>query len=175
MKVVITDSFVKSLEKLENASKFWKREFYVHWYHELKWRIWALRTFYKVISKEVRPYDYHGILVYLKKHISEISTYLETKGIETTENRDLKIKDMNRCTELINNILEENFLERCGYVFDPNKFSIEDDGEITTEEDEKQREIFKKARELEKKEWNELWDIIRNGKAYHFGLHSWWD
>ena len=41
--------------------------------------------------------------------------------------------------------------------------------------DKELRTIFTNARKLQKKEWDELWDTIKDGNKGEFGLNSWWD
>jgi hypothetical protein len=37
------------------------------------------------------------------------------------------------------------------------------------------KEIFKKAQELEQKEWEELWEIFKKGNKSSVDMRGWWD
>ena len=41
--------------------------------------------------------------------------------------------------------------------------------------DDELRVIFKNARELQAKEWSELWGIIEKGQKSDHGMMGWWD
>ena len=99
-----------------------------------------------------------------------------------------KIEDIKRCIELINNNIEDNYAERCGYLYDESKYDFvpiekNDDGQqlyemvVTraTQTDDEVKEIFKKAQELEQKEWEELWEIFKKGNKSPVGMKGWWD
>lgn len=99
------------------------------------------------------------------------------------------MEDIKRCIELIDNHLEDNFAERCGYesgrtVIDFEPIDEELDGEKlyhmvnkhpNPQSDEELTVVFANARILKKKEWDELWDTIKNGNKSDYGMESWWD
>lgn len=183
MKVIGTDTFAKSLRKLANTQRWWRWEFYQDKYLELKWRIWAFRNYNKVVIVNARPWDYKSVLYFMKKHFEILAERFED-GMEIEETRIPKEKDIKRCVELLHNIIEDNYAERCGYDSNRNNFEfvaveghpdqfemVDAEGSQTKEE---RREIFEKARKLEMEEWDELWDIIKKGKNSQFGMQGWW-
>jgi len=173
-------------EKLEDIKTWWKWNVTYKWY-DLKSGIKNLINYFPIVWGGV-DFDYHSILRMKKFKLEKLLKVLEN-GHEVDEGRLPKIEDIKRCIELLNNVLEDNFAQRCGYDtsrhtmgFEPIEETL--DGEKlfkmvnknpNPQSDEEMSEIFKKARELEKKEWDELWDTIKNGNKGEFGLNSWWD
>lgn len=184
MKVVATDSFAKSLRKLANTQRWWRWEFYQDKYLELKWRFWAFKNYRKVVMTRARPWDYNAVLHFMKKHFELLSERME-HGWEVDETKNPKVEDIKRCIVLLNNIIEDNYSERCGYDFERNNFEFveveghPDQHEMVHTKDsqtpEEIREILAKSRKLEQEEWEELWDIIKKGKSSPHGMQGWWD
>jgi len=157
----------------------------ISWYN-IKWGFWALKHFFKVVKNDVRPWDYNGSLVFLKKHLETILNAFETNQREVDETRIPKENDIKRCIELIDNVLEDEYWERCGYDFKRNKYNFvpckdkpghsqlvwEIEGAQTKEEID---DIKTRADKLEKDEWDELWDTIKNGNQSNCGMKGWWD
>jgi hypothetical protein len=173
-------------EKIENIKSWWKWNVTYKWYDFRRGvkNLWN----YKKVVWNTGDFDYAYILRMQKFQLERLLKVLEN-GNEVDEYRLPKVEDIKRCIELINNQLEDNFAERCGYDtsrhtmgFTPIDETL--DGEklfkmVNTnpnpQSDKEMTEIFAKARELEKKEWDELWDTIKNGNKSNFGLNSWWD
>lgn len=184
MKTIAQDTFFKSLKKILNSRRWWRWEFYQNKYSEFKWRIWAFRNYSGIITKNARPWDSQVVLIFMKKHFENLIKCLKN-GHEIEETRYLKIKDIKRCVEIIENILKEDYLERCGFDNERNNFTfvpiegVEEQYELVYKEGaqtkEERREISKKARELELEEWGELWEILKKGKFSDVGMNGWWD
>jgi hypothetical protein len=184
MKIVAQDTFFKSFHKLANTQRWWRWEFYEDKYYEWKWRFWALKNYRKVVMNEMRPWDYHGVLALMKKHFEILAKRIE-RGWEIEESKSQKVKDINRCVELLDNIIQDNYSERCGYDHKRNNFDfvqvegksgqyemVDSPGSQSAEE---KSEIIKNARKLEEEEWAELWDIIKKGKSSDYGMMGWWE
>lgn len=175
MKVKATDTFFDSLEKIMDATKFWKLQFWKDKYYELKWIIWSIKNYYKIVP-DMRPWDYSCVLLMLKHQIKILSDYIEKYGIEIEKDRLPRVEKMKRFIELANNHLEDNYFDRCrfihkDFVFEP----IEGDDNLTeiklneTEEEEKHNlKAMKGAHKLQEKEWNEMFEILKE-------MRGWWD
>ena len=136
-------------------------------------------------------FDYHSSLKILKFNLELLYKRIEN-GHEIEESRDKKLLDIKRCIELLNNQLEDDYVDRVGglnsskYPFefediDPNipkdsplkRFKLKEF--CSEKEQEEDSKTFEKARKLEEKEWKELWETISNGKNHEFGMRGWWD
>lgn len=176
MKVVAGDSFFKSLKKL---SSFRHRFIEMPWYnfkHGIK-NIWQYR---KQVWKQ-RPWDYYSILEMQQFELKRLLKTLE-KGYEIDETRLPKVAQIERCIELIQNILDDDsfdntYLDRVGYdimkikhEFVPSDeegfFEMKSDSPYSDEESDR---MHKEGEELKKKEINELFNTIRDN------FETWWD
>ena len=154
-------------------------------YHDIKSGLKSLFIYLPIIWK-MRDWDYMFILQMQEFQIKRLHDYIKKHKIEVDENRIPKEKDMERCLELLNNIIEDNYIDRLGglhsfkYSFEFEKVKDKEDlytiKESRTEEEIKEdSEKMIKSHEMEREEWDELWDIIKKGKNYNWGLNSWWD
>lgn len=141
--------------------------------------LWTIKNqiIYFRIIKNTRPWDYSYILEMMKFQIEILCKNIEKNSLEIDETRLPKIEKMKRAIELLNNIIEDNFAIRCGYNPDAIKFKtkLTKDGlyELIAEKNPKfenynEIEVFENASKLEQKEWNELFDILKNN------LKEWW-
>lgn len=180
MKVNFSESFFKSLKVLENSQKWWRKEFYREKFYHIKWGLWSLKKFGKIIFNDVRPWDYSGTLYFMREHLAQLLKTIRTKKpfCECDETRIPKEKDLEKAILLIDNIIKENQQERCGISYN-NDLEFEEcenmKGFYKLVGNEKgDYEKIKKAQQLYKDEWNELWDIIKKGENGMHGLNSWW-
>lgn len=178
--------------------KIFKRWFWKHLWMDIKydWFYWPIKNFftYKKIVSKTRPWDYQFILEMLRFQLNLLNNQIKKHDREMDETRIPKEKDMDRCIELLGNLIEDNYKERCGYIYkdrnwdqmwrpidrsdesyeifknenknDSELFEFVDDE--TEEEHEKNSKIFAEARELEEKEIDELFNIMKN-------YQGWWD
>jgi len=165
---------------------WWKYGVSYKWYN-FKNGIKNLISYLPIIWK-TRDFDYGYILKMQKFQLERLLKRLEN-GNEVIENRLPKMNDIKRCIELINNHIEDNYAERCGYDYSKTNFEFipikekyngEELYEMVNTYDEKQSKedlniIFDNARKLEDDEWKELWEIINKGKESDHGMRSWWD
>jgi hypothetical protein len=121
---------------------------------------------------------------------------LEKDGIEEDSSRGKKVQKIKRALELIKSKLDNDYVERAEEQLGPisynpirfepvegkeGLFSLVDDD--TPDEKRQTLRVFKRARDIEKKEWNELWEIFKGTKfSKKYGeeydgtdLRGWWD
>lgn len=171
MKVVITDSFVKSFNDMFSIRNRIRSLFY-----DLKNSIRNLYKYFNVVVG-IRTWDYNSILEIMKIQIGDLKKSIETKSLEVDETKQPKIDDMNRCLELIDNILNDEYYERCGWKPSEKSFDelFKKDEKTETYEyvgddkysDEEFKEISYNARKLENSEIEELFNKMKN-------IKSWW-
>ena len=174
MKVVATDTFFKSLERLINAENPLKWVFWERRYYNFKNSLQALRKYFKITTKMV-PWDYSSVLKMMVFQISTLAEYMEKYGYEVEESRMEKVKRMKEFVKLAKNQLEDNFANRCGYKDNESEFipveGKEDFFSIEYKDKEIEKhnsEVFKEAHKLEEKEWDEMFEILKE-------MRGWWD
>ena len=178
MDVQITDSFTKSLKRLMwHESKVY-RVYALFRYdiaHFLK-NIWRFR-------KELWSHDwwdYRFTLNMLERSLTIMVNKLELEGIEEDASRMKKVDNIRRVLELLKNSREYNFIDRAELELGElphNPFEFEDMGDgnhrlidnDTPAERKLAQRIYKRARQIEEKEWKELWKIVDGD------LRGWWD
>ena len=178
MKVEFRDTFFESVEKLV-------------WYDTKLWKVWAavrydIPLFFKNIwrfRKELynhQWYDYRYTLEMLYRSLSIMVVKLEKDGIEENVSRDKKVQKIKRALELLKHKLDDDYIGRAelelGELPDrPFEFEKMEDGNYllvdndTPAERKHAKSVFKRARQIEEKEWKELWKIVDGD------LRGWWD
>jgi hypothetical protein len=172
-------------ELLNEIKWFWKFNVKHPWYN-FRGGVRNLFTHFKIVWGS-GDFDYSYILQMMKFKLERLEKTLQG-GDEVDKDRLPKIEDIKRCIELINNNIEDNYAERCGYLYGDSKYDfvpIEKNGDgqqlyemvVTraTQTDDEVKEIFKKAQELEQKEWEELWEIFKKGNKSSVDMRGWWD
>ena len=178
MDVQFGDSFTKSLKRLMwHESKVY-RVYALFRYditHFLK-NIWRFR-------KELWSHDwwdYRFTLNMLERSLTIMVNKLELEGIEEDGSRMKKVGNIRRVLELLKNNREYNFIDRAELELGKlphNPFEFEDMGDgthrlvdnDTPAERKLAQRIYKRARQIEEKEWKELWKIVDGD------LRGWWD
>ena len=176
MKVVAVDSFFKSFRKMFS---FRHRYIEMPWYN-LKHGLRNIWNFKKIVWQH-RDWDYYDILRMQQFQLKKLKATL-ADGHEVDESRLPKIDKMSRVIELIQNIfddqdMEKTFMSRVGYDFDKvshdfipvegkDYFEFVTDSPYSNEEFKK---FYDDADELEKAESKELYEIINNHSL------GWWD
>jgi hypothetical protein len=193
MKIETSESFFESLERLA-------------WYDTKLWKAWEFITrttprFFKNIwrfRKELGSHewwDYTYSLEILYRSLSIMEKGMSEKGIEVAETRNVKLIKMRRALELIKHKLDNDYVDRAEEELGPMSynpirfepvegkeglFSLVDDD--TPAEKKQNLKVFRRARVIEKKEWNELWDIFKgtklskNWEKYDGSdMRGWWD
>jgi hypothetical protein len=192
MKVEFKDTFFESVEKLV-------------WYDTKLWKVWAairydIPLFFKNIwrfRKELynhQWWDYRFTLEMLYRSLSIMVVKLEKDGIEEDSSRGKKVVKIKRALELLKHKLDDDYIERAEGELGPlstNSFDFEPvEGKEgfyrmvdndTPAEKKHASKVFKRARVIEEREWNELWDIFKGKKFTTFekfdgsDLRGWWD
>jgi hypothetical protein len=192
MKVEFKDTFFESVEKLV-------------WYDTKLWKVWAairydIPLFFKNIwrfRKELynhQWWDYRFTLEMLYRSLSIMEKGMSEKGIEVTETRDVKVQKMRRALELLKHKLDDDYIQRAEVElgelshnpidFEPIEgkeglYRLVDND--TPAEKKHARNVYKRARVIEEKEWKELWDIFKGKKFTTWekydgsDLRGWWD
>lgn len=111
MKVIVTDTFYESLEKLIDADNPMKLAYWRDKWYSFKRAVYALIKYFRITTKMV-PWDYSSILDMMSFQINTLANYIENNGIEVDKDRLPKIKQMRRFVELANEHGEpDNFKE----------------------------------------------------------------
>lgn len=192
MKVRFADSFIESLERLITHQTWWYKT-----YEFIRWDIWRFFSNVWKFRKELynhRWWDYQFTLEMLERSLIIMEKGMHT-GLEVKESRDKKIQKMQRAIQLIQNVRMDTYIEQAeaelGKIIH-HDWQFEEvcaDGfselvdKNTSEEKEHNQRVFQRSHEIEKKEWNELWEIFKGtkyskqyGKKYDgTDMRSWWD
>jgi hypothetical protein len=137
----------------------------------------------------------------LKYCLIDMANNLEVKGNEIEEVRMKKVEKIRRAVQLLNNFRDDDFIELAetelgaelvtNYEFvkikDSDNYEMVD---LAPEEDqEMNKKIFERSRQLEEQYWSELWDILKGNQNYEdfdkdvdfykqfngTGMRGWWD
>jgi hypothetical protein len=176
MKVNITDTFTKSLKRLMMHESWWYKT-----YSFIRWDVWHFFSNVWKFRKELyehRWWDYHFTLQMLYRSIAIMEKGMHA-GLEVRESREKKIQKMQRLLVLLDNKINDTYIElaekELGYEMISKGFEFEEVEETestgkklyrladneTEEERELNRKIFDRARELEKEQWDEIWEILK--------------
>ena len=146
-------------------------------------------------------WDHHGSLEFLQISLTHMSDNIEKHGSEVDEPRLKKVEKMRRAVQLIKNYREDLYIDMAEtelgelvlheWEFEPSPDNPEYFQMIdkdTPEEKEHNMKVYKRAREIEKQEWNELFQILKGQDYAKFnkktdwnkqfdgtGLRGWWD
>lgn len=190
MEIQAKDSFFKSLKRL-----IWHQNPIYRTYSLFRY---GLPEFIKNIWRFRRElwshrwWDYHFTLKMLKRSLEIQEGGTRLRGMEASESLDKKLVKMKRAIELLENKIEDNYIDRTEdvhgkLVMKEWKFEESENGsyvlvdEDTEDEKKHNRMIFKKAHDLEEKEWAELWEIIKGKKWKEYkdwdgsDIRGWWD
>jgi gas vesicle protein len=108
----------------------------------------------------------------LKRSLEGLEICIRTKGNEIDETRLPKIEKIQRVIQLIDNNINQKYYDMAEEVHG------EIQGEFlneTEEEQEHNRKVFNYVHELEMKEWDELWSIIKGNDDKGSDMRGWWD
>ena len=192
MKVEFKESFFESVEKLV-------------WYDTNLWKVWSairydIPLFFKNVwrfRKELynhQWWDYRYTLEMMYRSLSIMVVKLEKDGIEEDVSRMKKVVKIKRALELLKHKLDDDYVDRAeaelGEIQSgPFEFEKTEDGNYTMVDlviqtastRRHNRKVYKRAGDIEEKEWNELWDIFKGKKFTTFekfdgsDLRGWWD
>lgn len=177
----------------------------LNWIKEIKYFLKDVYSFIRNIfyfRKSLwnhRPYDYAGMLMFMRDSIIDISSFIDEKGNEVEESKSKKVYKMLRASQLINNCIEDNYLEQAEKVLGEWKNSpieFEEIGNelyelkrnLSPEDEEHNTKLIKLSNEIMESEWKELFDILEGQDFSKFdknipfeeqfdgsGIKGWWD
>lgn len=118
----------------------------------------------------------HAVLPFMRTALKDMSLLIDVYGNEEKASKSKKIAKMNRAVELIQNFIDEDFIELAEeeigtlHLYDsdfvessPGLYKMVDS--LTDEEIQHNRKVYERAREIEEELWTELWEIIK-GQNY---------
>jgi hypothetical protein len=207
MKIQFADTFTDSLRTLIRHQTWWYKT-YSLFRHDLPRFFKNVWTFRKALWNHYW-FDHHGTLKFLEIGLTNLSDTVEKYGNEVDGPRLKKVAAMRRAIELIKNYNESNYIEMAEselgplalheWEFEPVPDKPEYSRIIdrdTEEEKIHNRKVFDRAREIEEKEWKELFEILKGqshteyqmfldksedkGSAWDnwfdgSGIKGWWD
>ena len=172
MKIEFADSFSKSIKRLIRHNTWWYKTYSLFRYD--------LPRFFKNIWKFRKGlwnhywFDHHGTLRFLEIGLTDMADRIEKDGMEVDSSRLKKVSKMRRAIELIKNYNEDNYIEMAEkeigklVLHDWEFEEVEDKpgysrlvDNDTEEEKDHNRKVFERAREIEEKEWSELFTILK--------------
>lgn len=192
MKIEASDSFFESLENLV-------------WYDSKLWKVWEFITrttprFFKNIwrfRKELASHewwDYTYTLQMLYRSLSIMVVKLEKDGIEEDVSRMKKVNAIKRVLELLKHKLDSDYVNRAeaelgDVILSDWEFEKTEEGNYkmidliieTASVRKHNRKVFKRASDIEEKEWKELWEIFKGKKFTTIeefdgkDMRGWWD
>ncbi len=118
MEIIFTESFKRSLKRFT-----WQQ---TRIYKTYEYCRYELPNFFRNVwyfRRELTKFfwwDYTGMLMLMKRSLETMSSNLETKGNEIDETRLRKVQKMRRAAELLNNIINENFVEQAQNILNKN-------------------------------------------------------
>jgi hypothetical protein len=172
MKIQISDTFTKSIKRLAwQESKTYKA--YSFFRYDIPGFFKNIWHFRKPLWN-FRWWDYRFTLEMFQACFKIMSPRFEKLGLEIDETRMLKVNKMNRAIEILQNFLDDTFIEEAekelgeliirDWEFEPVEdkdgyFQLKDND--TEEERTHNRKVFDRARDIEDEKWEELWNIMR--------------
>jgi hypothetical protein len=207
MKIEFANSFSKSIKRLIRHQTWWYQT-YSLFRHDLPRFFKNVWTFRKALWNHYW-FDHHGTLMFLETGLTNISDTVEKYGNEVDGPRLKKVAKMRRAIELIKNYNEDKYIEMAEselgplalheWEFEPVPDKPEYSRIIdrdTEEEKIHNRKVFDRAREIEEKEWKELFEILKGQSPTEYqmfldksedkgsawdnwfdgsGIKGWWD
>ena len=157
---------------------WWEYSFAWHHYYNIKWFFKNVWRYKNILYNDIRPWEAHGVMVFAKEHLKDVLNSIrdETRYLQEVDDTRLpKEQDIARCIEILGNIEEDNFAERCGYDddFELEFEPIEDKPGYSRlvdnknpEQDKNNRRAMLKGRKLEEKENKELMKLLSKWREW---------
>ena len=166
------NSFFKIIKHQYRKCFWWIYRNNLSWY-DFQYGFKNLWKYRKVVWR-ARDWDYHFTVDMMKFQLKSLCSSIE-EGNEIDETRLPKVVDIRRVIELIDNMQEDNYAERCGYKHDERDF---DEMFVSNAEgrsyipnpnysEEELKEIFEKAFELQEQEMEEFGNLMKK-------INTWW-
>jgi hypothetical protein len=166
MEVKFANSFWKSLDRMVKRERwYWKAWDFIR--YDIPKGIKNIIFFWKVIWN-FRPWDHTYNLGIFAKSLEPLRDSIKN-GYEVDVPRLKKVAKIERAIEILNNITEDKYIDiaeaQLGYEVN-NEFIFRDDE--PEEIKEENRKIYDLSREIEDKEWKELWTIFQGQEHSHY-------
>ena len=155
MKKVIKEKFLLLKEKIKMEFNYFPKQI-LNWL-PIKFILNVIR-FRKELA-EHSSWDYHFTLMMMKKSLIILKDGL-INGNEVYEHRRLKIEKINRVIQIIENTEMSNHILMAESELGELKYANGIFNETPIERHHN-RNVFKRSSEIEKEEWNELWEILK--------------
>jgi len=166
MKIVITDTFVKSLEKLV-ARQRWHWKIYEFFRYDLVSGIKNLVFFFPVIWN-FRGWDSAFQMKLLRRSLEPLRDSI-ANGNEISKTADKKVQKIERLMEILDNITEDRYIEiaeeKLGLKVDSNYIFDKDEPVEIAEANSK---IFSLSRAIEEDEFQEFAYILKGQDPKEF-------
>ena len=199
MDIKFADTFGDSIKTMIRHNTWWYKTYDLFRYDLPRFfkNVWRFRS----ALWNHHWWDHHGSLEFLQISLTHMSDNIEKHGSEVDEPRLKKVEKMRRAVQLIKNYREDLYIDMAEtelgelvlheWEFEPSPdnpkyFQMID--KDTPEEKEHNMKVYKRAREIEKQEWNELFQILKGQDYAKFnkktdwnkqfdgtGLRGWWD
>jgi hypothetical protein len=172
MEIKFTDSFFKSLEKMITRERwYWKTLDFFR--YDLPNGIKNIFFFWKVIWR-YRSWDSSFQMRILARSLEPLANTLEFHGNEVEIPRMKKVAKIRRAIEILNRQAESDYVElaekELGYTVNYEYGLFGKDEPEPEEITKANRKIYDLAREIEEKEWKELWTIFQGQEHTHFTM-----
>lgn len=199
MDIKFADTFGDSIKRLILHNTWWYKTYKLFRYDLPRFfkNVW---TFRKALWNHYW-FDHHGTLMFLETGLTHISDTVEKYGHEVDESRLKKVDAMRRAIKLIQNYNNDSYIDMAetelgelvlhDWEFEPVPDNPEYSQMVdkdTPEEKEHNSKVFARAREIQEKEWDELFLILKGQDYTKFdedidwdkqfdgsGLRGWWD
>ena len=164
MEITFADSFWKSLKRLSRHQTWWYKT-YEFFRRDLPYFLENIWFFRKELY-QFRSWDYSFNLEMFRRSLEKTVNTIEFHGNEIDESRLKKVEKMKRLIQLLNNISTDNYISQAenelGELimgdWDFDKIYVNNE---TEEQEKHNRNVYKRAHEIENEEWEELCTIIR--------------
>jgi hypothetical protein len=151
-----------------------------HWYN-IKYGIRNLYRYFSIIWNH-RDYDSTHILKIFKFNLELLRKKMREDSYEVEEDLSLKLKDIDRVIEILDNIINDKHYETSAFIYKGLDFEELADGNflmknnLTKDEEEYNTSVTKGIIKIEQEEWDELFLILKEGKNYPNikAMQSWW-
>lgn len=133
-----------------------------------------MKSFFKYSGKAslVVPWSFDSILPLIKLHLIEVRKQMK-KGYEISLTLNPKLKRIDHCIKLIDEILTYNWIHYAEKKLKLKLSPFEIDETRLQKQQKKSKKndqkIFKESTKLENEAWNELWEIIKTDGR------GWWE
>ena len=199
MEVKFADSFGKSIKALISHNTWLYKTYHLFCYDLPRFfkNIWRFRS----ALWNHYWFDYGSTLEFMEISLINMSDNVEKRGLEIDKTRLKKVQSMRRAIEILKNCREDNYIamaekELGDLIFNDWEFEDIPDkpgfsklvDNLTLEEETHNRKVFDRSKEIQEKEWSELFVILKGQDYTKFdenidwneqfdgsGLRGWWD